>query len=349
MSREGLGWSPFFANQLALEELETVSPARVIAVQRSGIVLSDGDAEFRLPLGSSWFSGNPVDRPTAGDWLLVDLSTGKAVRLLERKSLLKRLASGPGVDVQLIAANVDTIFVVTSCNDEFNESRLERYLALASDSGAEPVVVLTKQDIADDPHDYADRVRALSTRVAVELVNALDTSTLDGVRAWCRSGQTVALIGSSGVGKSTLVNTLTGRKAQLTSGIREQDARGRHTTTSRSLHRLDDGALLLDVPGLRELGMVALDQGLSGVFDDIASFATRCRFADCGHEAEPGCAVRDAIEAGELDERRFRNYQKLLREEARNSATIAQRNQQQRKFGKQVKSAMNEKERNRRN
>jgi len=345
MSLKDYGWSPYFANQLSLDEADALIPTRVVAVHRSGIVLTDGDAEFRLLLGSGWFHGDPEARPTVGDWLLVEPARDKAVRLLERKSLLKRLAAGLVAEAQLIAANVDTIFVVTSCNEEFNASRLERYLALAADSGAEPVVVLTKQDLTDDPDAYADRVRVIAPIAVVELVNALDASTLDGTRAWCQAGQTVALVGSSGVGKSTLVNTLAGRKVQLTSGIREDDAHGRHTTTSRSLHLLNDGALLLDVPGLRELGMVSLDRGVTEVFDDVEAMATRCRFADCAHRTEPGCAVREAIESGELDERRFHNYQKLMREEARNAATIAERHQARRRFAKRARNAMKEKER----
>ncbi len=306
MTLRDYGWSPFFANQLGLDELDVVVPTRVVAVHRSGIVLTDGEVEFPLALGSGWFQGDPEQRPTVGDWLLVTPSRDKAIRLLARKSLLKRLAAGPVVELQLIAANIDRIFVVTSCNEEFNDSRLERYLAVASDSGAEAVVVLTKRDVADDPDVYVDRVRAIASTAAVELINALDASTLDGIRAWCQAGQTVALVGSSGVGKSTLVNTLAGRPLQSTGGIREDDAHGRHTTTSRSLHLLAEGALLLDVPGLRELGVASFDQGVAAMFDEIEALGSRCRFADCAHDAEPGCAVRAAVESGELDQRRLR-------------------------------------------
>ncbi len=345
MSLRDYGWNPFFANQLGLDELDVLIPARVVAMHRSGVVLTDGDVEFRLALGSGWLQREAEERPTVGDWLLVAPSRDKAVRILERKSLLKRLAAGLVVDTQLIAANVDTIFVVTSCNEEFNPSRLERYLALATDAGADPVVVLTKRDLADDPDVYVDLVRAVASSAAVEVVNALDESTLSGTRGWCRAGQTVALVGSSGVGKSTLVNSLLGREVQSTGGIRENDSHGRHTTTSRSLHLMREGALLLDVPGLRELGLAGVDRAVSEVFEDVETLASRCRFADCAHESEPGCAVRQAIEAGDLDPRRFRNYQKLLREEARNAATMAERRQAHRKFAKRVRNVMKEKQR----
>jgi ribosome biogenesis GTPase len=345
MSLQDFGWSPFFLQQLSLDDLETLVPARVIAMHRSGLVISDGEAEFQMALGSRWFQGDSETRPTVGDWLLVDSERRKAVRLLERKSLFKRLAAGLKVELQLIAANIDTLFIVTSCNEEFNESRLERYLALASDSAVEPVVVLTKSDLSREADNFADRVRVVSRTLAIEVVNALDAGTLHGVRGWCESGQTVALVGSSGVGKSTLVNTLAGREVQVTHGIRSDDAHGRHTTTHRSLHLLEGGGLLLDVPGLRELGIADTGEHLADVFEDVEALTARCRFVDCGHHGEPGCAVVEAIESGKLDERRLRNYEKLLREEARNSATLNERRQERRRFAKRVRQVVKEKER----
>ena len=345
MSLQDFGWSPFFLQQLSLEDLEAYVAARVIAVHRSGLILNGGDGEFQVTLGSSWFQGDSAERPTVGDWMMVDGTRHKAVRLLDRKSLFKRRGAGLKVEIQLIAANIDTLFIVTSCNEEFNESRLERYLALATDSGVDPVVVLTKSDLVSRWDSFVDRVRGLSRSIAVEVVNALDAKTLDGVRAWCQTGQTVALLGSSGVGKSTLVNTLAGSEVQLTHGIREDDAHGRHTTTHRSLHLLDGGGLLLDVPGLRELGIADTGDSLADVFEDIETLTRRCRFANCGHHTEPGCAVLEAIASERLDERRLRNYEKLLREEARNTATIAERREERRQFAKRVRRVVREKER----
>jgi len=297
MTLKDYGWSHFFSSQLNVDELETHIPCRVIAVHRSGIVVTDADAEYRVALGSSWYADAPETRPTVGDWLLLNTSKDRVARLLKRKSLLKRLSAGVVAEVQLIAANIDTIFIVTSCNEEFNASRLERYLAVAGDSGAHAVVVLTKMDLVADADAFVDRIRAISASVPVELVNALDASTLEGTRTWCEAGQTVALIDSSGIGKSTLVNTLAGRVLQLMGGIREDDAHGRHTTTSRSLHRLEGGALLLDVPGMRELGLASLERGVSELFNDIESLTLRCRFSDCAHHSEPGCAVKAALES----------------------------------------------------
>ena len=193
------------------------------------------------------------DYPTIGDWLLIDRATQKPVRLLDRVSLFRRRAPGSGRRLQLIAANVDTLFIVSSCNNDFNIARLERFLVLARESGVTPVVILTKADLTDAPEDFAARARQLQSGLLVETVNALDPSDITPLSAWCGKGQTVAFVGSSGVGKSTLINTLTGARSIATQGIREDDSRGRHTTTGRAMHRLEDGGWLLDTPGMREL------------------------------------------------------------------------------------------------
>lgn len=340
---KSLGWSPFFMQQLKLDELELeLVPVRVVAMHRSGLVVSDGSTEDNVALGSNWYRLDVEERPIVGDWVLVNAERDKVERLLERKSCFRRLASGDRVEMQLIAANVDTLFIVTSCNHEFNESRLERYLALAFESTVTPVVVLTKADLTDTPDAYGARAQSVAKGVAVEVVNALDVKTLDGVRAWIGVGQTAALVGSSGVGKSTLLNTLSGAAIQETRAIREDDARGRHTTTSRSLHLLEGGGLLLDVPGLRELAVGDASAGVRETFDEVEMLAQHCRFADCQHGAEPGCAVREALASGELDERRLNNYFKLLREERRHSESLAERHQRSRDWAKGVRARLRE-------
>ena len=247
-------------------------------------------------------------------------------------------AAGTGRRVQLIAANVDTLFVVTSCNQDFNVARLERYLALAREAGAMPVVVLTKADLAPDTGDYVRAAARLMPGLLVECVDARDPAEVARLAVWCGPGQTVALLGSSGVGKSTLVNTLSGVD-QATAPIRDDDAHGRHTTTGRSMHRLPAGGWLLDTPGMRELQLADVGEGIAAVFADIDALATACRFRDCRHEGEAGCAVAAAVEKGSLDPERLRRFRKLVAEDARNSAALHERHARDRAFGRLVREA----------
>jgi len=334
------GLTPYFERQLTLEEMEHGHLGRVAAVHRSQLRVLAESGELLVPPPANLLSAAPENRPTVGDWVLLSEDCSRIERVLERNSVFQRVAAGEKNEIQLIAANVDLLFIVTSCNEEFNESRLERYLALAAEAGVMPVIVLTKIDLTGDPASYVARANRVQRNVPVVGVNALDAATFDELQSWIEPGSTVALVGSSGVGKSTILNTLAGSAIAATAEIREDDKKGRHTTSSRSLHRLTGGGLLIDVPGMRELAVAGLDQGLSSVFDDIELLAAQCRFPDCRHETEPGCAVRDSIESGRLDERRLSSYRKLRRENQRHNASLAEARRTQREFGKIVKQAV---------
>jgi len=335
----GLGLDYFFQQQLLDDVSAALVPVRIMNVHRSGLQLA-GD-EFDRQLG---LTGNDHKLDlTVGDWALYDPDAQRLLRRLDRKSLFKRRAPGTESREQLIAANVDTLFIVSSCNRDFNEARLERYLAIARAAQVQVVIVLTKADLTDDPGEFIHKAARLAPAVQVEAVNALQSGTLEGLQPWLQCGQTIALLGSSGVGKSTLTNTLLGFQEITTQAIRESDARGRHTTTSRSMHQLPSGAWLLDTPGMRELQLTDVKTGLDDVFAEISALAELCRFSDCEHADEPGCRVKQAIEAGEIEQARMDRWRKLTREEAHNRTSIAERRARDKTFGRMCKHVISEK------
>ena len=326
-----LGWKPFFQQQLTLEELELGEAVRVMAVHRNQLEVAGESGAESLPLSSVLLAEEVESRPTVGDWLLLQRDSRLPLRLLERSSQFQRMAPGGG-KLQLIAANVDSVLIVSSCNQDFNLSRIERYLALVNAAGCRAYLVLTKADQCDDPSVYLESLRKHGD-LPVLCLNALHEDEVAPLRQWCAEGETLALLGSSGVGKSTLLNSLTGEQLAATAGIREDDSKGRHTTRHRALYPLSGGGLLLDSPGMRELGLAGVEQGLEQAFDDIGQLTQRCRFSDCQHITEPGCAVLAALETGELDERRLRNWRKLEREVQRNNRTLAEQRAGDRALG----------------
>ena len=331
---QSLGWQSFFAGQIDIDEMHATPPVRVTEVHRSGLrVLGDG-IDMMVP---------PRADATVGDWLLLNHNLPSASRLLERKSLIKRRAAGHDRSIQLIAANIDTAFVVTSCNLDFNVARLERYIALAFDAGVTPVVILTKADLCDDPAPYVEEAEAISAGVAVVTLNAKSDEPKLKLAPWCKPGQTVAFLGSSGVGKSTLTNALSATEVAATQAIREDDAKGRHTTSHRQLHILPDGCAVLDTPGVRELQLTEAEAGVAEVFADLDALSLECRFNNCQHVSEPGCAVRAALERGAIDEARIARWRKLVAEDQHNTASLAQRRSKDKAFGKMVKQAKKQK------
>ena len=324
LTLEQLGWRPFFDAQISSGEDAGAHPARVMAVHRGKIVVA-GAGSMRDIQPRARDTDAAEDYPAVGDWVLVDDRTLEVRRILQRENLFKRRASGDDQKTQLIAANVDTLFIVASCNKDFNVARLERYLVLSREVAVQPVLVLTKTDLADDPSAFAAAARGLQQGVLVETVDARDPDSVARLAVWCGEGQTVALLGSSGVGKSTLVNTLRGSSSIATQAIRKGDDTGRHTTTVREIHRLDRGGWLLDTPGMRELHLTDAAAGLAEVFDDIILAAQHCRFADCAHQVEPGCAVQAAISDGTLAPARLDRWRGLTTEVTYNSASPAER------------------------
>ena len=326
---EVLGWQQFFAAQVDIEALAATPPVRIVEVHRSGLrVLGDG-IDDTVP---------PSAELTVGDWLLLDREVPGESHRLDRKSLVKRRAPGHDRQVQLIAANIDTAFIVTSCNQDFNVARLERYIALALEAEIDPVVLLTKTDLADDPEPYIKEAEAISTQVPVMALDARAGEPKARLTDWCGKGKTVAFLGSSGVGKSTLTNALLGSQAIDTQAIREDDARGRHTTTRRQLHITSDEFMVLDTPGMRELQMTDAAYGIGSLFSDLDELATQCKFRDCQHESEPGCAITAALERGDIDAPRMARWRKLMAEDAFNSASLAQRKSKDKVLGKTIRA-----------
>lgn len=309
-----LGWGDDFAEQVTAEDAGTV-PVRVTAVHRARIeVLGEGGTLDLIPASNLSTSNVAV-----GDWLMA--REGVALRVLDRRSLVARKAAGSGVARQLIAANLDSLLVVSSCNADFNLGRMERFLVLAASAGVEPVVVLTKADTAVDPEAYVAEARSLKRGLPVVLLDAKRGDVRGALAQWCKAGRTVALLGSSGVGKTTIANALTGGAAAV-QDVRDDDAKGRHTTTGRYLVAMAEGGWLIDTPGMREVQLTDAGEGIGLLFDDLTALALTCKFRNCKHEGEPGCAIQAAIVAGDVEPARLARWKKLMGEDGANSATL---------------------------
>jgi ribosome biogenesis GTPase len=314
------GWNAALA--AAFEEFagQGLVPGRVVrqSRDRSTIVTADGEVAAEVSGRFRHRAQGPADFPAVGDWAAVrPVERGPSLieAILPRRSAFTRKAAGEAVEAQIVAANVDTVFLVSGLDGDFNLRRIERYLTTAWSSGAEPVVILNKADLRPDLEDVVAAAAGVAPGVPIVAARALAEGGLEALTPFLSAGRTIAFLGSSGVGKSTMINRLIGRERFRTAAMSDATAgRGRHTTTERELVRLPDGALLIDTPGMRELGLWADDNGLDRTFDEIEALAARCRFPDCGHEHEPGCAVTAAVESGGLDAGRWQSYLKLRRE-----------------------------------
>lgn len=322
MTLQALGWNSFFDSLFLAYQRDGFVAGRVTAEHRglyllhteTGDIPGEISGKFRHQTQSS------LDFPAVGDWVVIQPGAERAIihQVLPRKSIFVRKAVQAGVEAQVIAANVDTAFLVSGLDHDFNPRRIERYLLLALESGAKPVIVLNKADVCDDLGAAIADVEAIlpqrGDRIPIVTLSALQSSGLGALQPYLVPSQTVVLLGSSGVGKSTLMNQLMGDAVQPTQSVRQQDSRGRHTTTHRELFRVPGGVLLLDTPGMRELQPWVAESSLPQTFDDIEVLAAQCRFRDCRHQHEPGCAVQDALASGELARDRLTSYLKLQRE-----------------------------------
>jgi ribosome biogenesis GTPase len=344
MNIRELGFDGWFAARAEDMDQEGLAPARVSAVDRGACLVSLGGPDIPAELsGRLWFQADSPDHlPCVGDFVAVRLyNAGQSAiieRVLPRRTFLRRRAAGDSSGTQMIAANIDMALLVQSCRYDFNPARLERYLVMAAEGGVEAAVLLTKTDLAR-PGELAPLVEALqgAAHAPVIPVSCVAEGGLDGVLPLLRPGRTFCLLGSSGVGKTTLLNRLLGREAFATGAV-SATGEGTHTTTRRQLARLVSGALCIDTPGMRELGVAAGQDGLDAGFADVAELAAGCRYADCRHEGEPGCAVRAALDSGALCGRRFANYLKLRRETEHMALSGLEKRRKDKAFGKMAKA-----------
>jgi ribosome biogenesis GTPase len=317
---EAWGWDARWAAAFAAEPGRGLFPARVVAERRGSYetVSADGDRIAKLPGAVRRSSRVRADLPAVGDWLALESVPGERTalvrRTLPRRTKLSRRASGETLEEQVIGANLDAVFVTTALNADFNARRLERFLTVCRESGAATILLLNKADACPDPAPYLAEARAVASGVPVLTLSAKTGAGLEALSDWLKPGLTVGFVGTSGVGKSTIINRLLGVERMRTAETRASDERGRHTTTHRELFLLDGGGILLDTPGMREMQFWEAERGLAAAFEDIESLAPSCRFTNCGHASEPDCAVLAAVAAGTVAAARLESWRKLSAE-----------------------------------
>ena len=348
---EKMGFGKWVLETVSPESLEQFDIARVVAVHKDSYIISNGEVDVLAELiGKIIFSASsPVDYPAVGDWVLVNFYNENTFavihEILPRKSLLKRKTPGKKVDFQLIAANIDVALIVQSLNENFNLRRLERYLVMVNDGKIKPFVLLSKSDLLD--HEaitgITKEIHKIMPDLQVVPFSNENESDLDYVKGIMQAGLTYCLLGSSGVGKTTLINNLIGESKFITKSVSKKESKGRHSTTHRQMIKLDFDALVVDTPGMRELGNFSVAAGLEETFSEIAELSEKCQFNDCTHMKEKGCAVLNAVEDGQLSAERYQNYIKMNKESAYNEMSYFEKRKKDKQFGKFVKTVMKHK------
>ena len=350
---KSLGYSEWFENRADEDLIAIHDVARVISVHKDSYTVTKGDREVYAELSGNLLYSIDSSRelPTTGDWVYSDFYDEDTHAIIygvfPRKSLLKRKTAGKSIDFQLVAANIDFAFIIQSLNENFNLSRLERYLVMVNESGAQSIILLSKSDLMSKEEilDIKENVSRIAPECKVLEFSNLNKENINSIVGSLESGSTYCLLGSSGVGKTTLLNGIIGSNEFETKTVSKIQSKGRHTTTSRNLVRLENGAMIVDTPGMRELGSISSDDGLGETFSEILELAQACKFSNCSHTNEKGCAVLEAIAAGSLSEKRYQNFVKMKKETEFNQMSYLEKRKRDKSFGKMIKETMKNKKR----
>ena len=343
---ENLGFEQWFQNKLEPSDLVGFDIARVVAVHKDSYIISNGENEVLAELvGKMMFNvTSPLDLPAVGDWVVATFydqdSFSLIHKVLERKSVLKRKTPGKKVEIQMIASNIDVAMIIQSLDTNFNLRRLERYLVMVKNSNIEPMVLLSKSDL-NTPQDIEKKITEIHDimpSLHVQAFSNKNEASLNFIKKNFVPGKTYCLLGSSGVGKTSLLNNLMGDDIFSTKTVRKKDGKGKHSTTHRHLVRLDSGAMLIDTPGMREIGNFSVDTGIDETFSEIIELSEQCQFNNCTHMNEKGCAVLSAVETGLIPEKRYQNYIKMKKESVYNEMSYLEKKQKDKQFGKLCKT-----------